>query len=221
MKKYYGFTLSEVLVVLVVVGIIAALVIPPVYKTITEDRMKAKANKVLASLSNAISLRHTLTNITPDMYANTCGSCPEGGALAGYLLIDSTTSGAPRFVTGNAAAWNRPVLKTFGDCTPDGSNMVCKLANGAVVGFPTTGITGANGCITSAGGCTILVDVNGAGGPTITRNDKTPKDVSGSTTGGEPDLIQLSIKDSRVAPANKRTKNILTTGDATRPEVLP
>jgi|GEM_PF-3968151 len=212
MKRNYGFTLSEVLLVMLIIGIIAALAIPPIFNGITADRMKANANKALAAFSNGLSLRHTMTNITADMYAGSCGFCPLGGGLAGYFLIDTTTGYSPNFVKNNPIAWARPVLKTNGPvtgaCTESGGRMICELANSVIVNFPSTGISACIAC-----GCLVHVDTNGSSGPTRSSKSKPPTCIDPS---GCPDVIQLFISGTKVLPANTRTKNILASGDPTK-----
>ncbi len=229
MKKSYGFTLAEVLIVLTIIGVVAVLALPPIFSSVQEDRMKASATKALATISNAISLRNTMTNITPDMFAGACTTiCPADGALAGYFTTTTTTNDKPAFIGDDNPAWSKPALKTRDACSNDGSNIICQLADNMTVSFPATNITG---CIATTNGCMITVDTNGSSGPTRTPNGKAPTGSSGWTTtctdnqmtNGNiniptrntcPDVIQLSIIGPKVIPANQRTRNILATGNA-------
>lgn len=73
-KKRNGFTLSEVLLVLSVIGVVAALTIPALVQKVNDDQYKAAWKKTFSTMSQA----HTLI-----MQEN-------GGALANSFTTDSS-----------------------------------------------------------------------------------------------------------------------------------
>ncbi len=58
-KMKRGFTLSEVLVALVIIGIISAITIPLLYSQYTEQERISRVKKVYAALSNALIMSKT------------------------------------------------------------------------------------------------------------------------------------------------------------------
>ncbi len=59
MRKYKAFTLAEVLLVLAIIGVIAAVTIPATMQQSAEKKYAALAKKAVSSLQNAIDLKLT------------------------------------------------------------------------------------------------------------------------------------------------------------------
>lgn len=63
MRKYKAFTLSEVLLVLAIIGTIAAVTVPVVMQQSTDKKFAALGKKALATLQNAIDTKLALVPI--------------------------------------------------------------------------------------------------------------------------------------------------------------
>ena len=56
MKRFFGFTLAEVLITLVIIGVVAALTIPNLLQKYQEQATVKKVQKFYSTLSNAYSI---------------------------------------------------------------------------------------------------------------------------------------------------------------------
>ena len=65
MNKKSAFTLAEVLLVLAIIGVIAAVTIPAIMQQSSEKKFSALAKKSLSTLQNAIDLKLATTPIGP------------------------------------------------------------------------------------------------------------------------------------------------------------
>ena len=69
MKKL-GFTLSEVLIALVIIGVLAAIVIPPMMNNTNEREFRTAAKKAISGLDRAIALEYALEGLTVQDYVS-------------------------------------------------------------------------------------------------------------------------------------------------------
>ena len=76
MKRYYGFTLAEVLITLAIIGVVAALSIPAVISNSQQQEFKTGLRKAVSVLNSAITMNMALDGESP--YDNT--------NLMGYLM---------------------------------------------------------------------------------------------------------------------------------------
>ena len=53
MKKYYGFTLAEVLITLGVIGTVAAMTIPVIFSNVSGAQYRSKFKKAVSTLNQA------------------------------------------------------------------------------------------------------------------------------------------------------------------------
>lgn len=90
MKK--GFTLSEVLITLVVIGIVAALTIPSLNNNTREAELKAKAKKTYSMLSQAMAMS-SLQGYSPSFkFDDAAGSASDVIAWYNTYLADSLST---------------------------------------------------------------------------------------------------------------------------------
>ncbi len=145
-NKKQAFTLAEVLLVLAIIGVIAAVTIPAIMQQSSEKKFSTLAKKAQSTIQNAIDLKIATVPIGPgDM----------GVGLLQWLL-DGEEDG-----TNTLKAIKRDnETDTLVMQTPDG--MVYWLHQGAGCGSSSTK--------TNKIGCTarIFVDLNGSDGPTKT-----------------------------------------------------
>ena len=76
MKRYYGFTLAEVLITLAIIGVVAALSIPAVISNSQQQEFKTGLRKAVSVLNSAITMNMALDGESPYDNAN----------LFGYLM---------------------------------------------------------------------------------------------------------------------------------------
>ncbi|MDD3237416.1 MAG: type II secretion system protein [Candidatus Gastranaerophilales bacterium] len=72
MKKCKAFTLAEVLITLVIIGVIAAMTIPALLNNTNKQEYRTGAKKALSVLNQAVSQHYALTGETLDDIINNC-----------------------------------------------------------------------------------------------------------------------------------------------------
>lgn len=167
MKKL-GFTLAEVLITLVIIGVIAAMTVPTLMNNTQGQENKTAFKKAISSMNQALTLEYAL----------------EGNTAASTNIADIMRRRTN--VINTAAAWpgTNPVTGGTVIATADGIiyNLPATASDTACSGEPTvnstTGELDANFDIYSATSCgTGAVDVNGVKGPnTAVTNSAKPED---------------------------------------------
>ncbi len=222
MKKS-GFTLAEVLITLAIIGVVAAMTVPALMTSTRGKEYEVGANKALSTLANAITMRIALEGVAPANFA---------GGLGQYLTIPPGTRQGEQAVLPTLSSTCGTNMAAFTACS-------ATLKDGMIVHFPQGAGTAATGCGAAASGCYIVVDTNGSKGPTrtqipvgatdpfqalttINKANSNPGPIpaagSESTTGtnvnSTPDVITFRVRDTVIEPGDKRTKNIMSTGNA-------
>jgi prepilin-type N-terminal cleavage/methylation domain-containing protein len=144
MLKRKGFTLAEVLVTLMVIGVVAALTIPQLIQSTAKNEYKAGLKKSLGALNQALAL-----NVAQNAQEANDSSIANAVQLADYFgrrMVVIKGSGTADFFTADGTQY------TF--------------VRGAACG--TADVTA------SAGVCTVLVDVNGERAPNQMSTGTTP-----------------------------------------------
>jgi general secretion pathway protein G len=92
-----GFTLVELLVVLIIIGILVALILPNALRAVRQANTKECASNI-RSLDTAVQMYYTenrswptaIADLAPYLENNTVPTCPFGTA---YSLIDDASGG--------------------------------------------------------------------------------------------------------------------------------
>ena len=172
-----GFTLTEALVVLTIIGIIAALVVPRFFKEYQQHELYARFTKTYESLNNLFPILlkengsvmrwsdEDCANIVDKMpVIQECDTMPECFAPNGYRKIEEEERGVRggRFSVPNIDATknrNRP-------------QRIAVLKNGAIVRVQMNRLDPAldrgNGVLRA---CFIAIDTNGKRGPNVYGKD--------------------------------------------------
>ena len=145
-----GFTLAEVLVTLAIIGVVAALTIPTLIQSTSNDKYKVGLKKTLGSLNQA------LMSVSVDGTTIPTTGAESGTALASFFspALNSLKVNADTMYLSDGTKI------TFVGTTTGG----CPLITGATV-------------FNSATDCYALVDVNGDKGPNTAATNTTFNDI--------------------------------------------
>lgn len=158
MKKL-GFTLAEVLITLVIIGVIAAMTVPTLMNNTQGQEYRAALKKAISSLNQALTLHYALDGET------------ASDASDAANLVDKVFKGHMNVLDNSDVDW------------PTSANTDARTCDGTV--FATT--DGMMYCVTSftPDNCdyenttqcgTIYIDVNGQKAPNAQTKNTTPKD---------------------------------------------
>lgn len=150
MKKF-GFTLSEVLLTLSIIGVVSAMTVPSLMTSVEDRELSAQAKKAYNTLQSAVSMKYALTRQTP--------ADATGTTLFSTFLAN--TSNAPT-IKYNAISGNIVQL-------PDGQIMTAAQTSGSYCGGSTSAY------------CLVEVDINGEDGPTFSSLYSGKKGTAGNT----------------------------------------
>lgn len=178
MKK--GFTLSEILITLTIVGVVAALTVPAVMKNYRNKMYTAALQKTYNQLSDA-TIAIMNDEHVDDFYETKAAVCGEGGNCVtnfAYFLdnyLEPARRDCSRSEKSCIAGLNADSYKTLSgkNAGTIGGNYCIQTTRGAAIcGFFNPG----NTCMS------IAVDVNGAEGPNVTGRDLFTMDVQNDGT---------------------------------------
>ena len=161
MKKL-GFTLAEVLITLVIIGVIAAMTVPTLMNNTQGQENKTAFKKAISAMNQALTLEYALEG-------NTAASLDMDEIMKKRTNVINTAAGWPPATTGTALATADGIIYDFTNVT----------TGTACPGEPAAdGSDAATFDIYSATSCgTGQVDVNGAKGPnTAVTNAAKPED---------------------------------------------
>ena len=191
MKK--GFTLAEVLITLVIIGVVASMTIPTLMTSTQGTEYKTGFKKAMSTLNQAFSLNYAITATLPgeDDYASNKGMLDY--FFKKRLSVISTATSTSAFATGDGVS-----------ITASNDNNVFYTSDGMRYVF---NLDNASGVADSAGDKyygTILVDVNGEKGPnTLTTDATNPKDTYVMTFYGTRVVAGIPSKEDGASGAAK------------------
>lgn len=143
MKNRLGFTLAEVLITLVIIGVIAAMTIPSLLQNTNQQEYISAAKKAVSALNQAITLNYALDG--EDAGDSTSSLYTMFNKRLSIATTISNTEGAPHFVTADGIEYT---FSTAVACGETGRNVTSSSA-----------VTGSSAC------ATITIDVNANKGP--------------------------------------------------------
>lgn len=189
-----GFTLAEVLITLVIIGVIAAMTVPTLMQNTNAEEFRSGLKKAISGLNQALTLNYALEGLSAQDYNDGATlvqdvfkkrmNVIDGNATFSASVCDGTV-----FTTADGMMF---CVKDFqGNPTSDEQGVICDSYN-------TTGCHGSatNG---TAGGPNIWIDVNGIKKPnTLTSSAKRPKDIYTAT-----------IYSQKVVPYGEATQGVM------------
>lgn len=204
MKK--GFTLAEVLITLVIIGVVASMTIPTLMNSTQGTEYKTGFKKAMSTLNQAFSLNYAITATLPgeDDYASNKGMLDY--FFKKRLSVISTSTSTSAFATGDGVS-----------ITASNDNNVFYTSDGMRYVF---NIDNASGVADETGDKyygTILVDVNGEKGPnTLTTDATNPKDTYVMTFYGTRVVAGIPSKEDGASGAAKTIMMEKKTKESTR-----
>lgn len=204
MKK--GFTLAEVLITLVIIGVVASMTIPTLMNSTQGTEYKTGFKKAMSTLNQAFSLNYAITATLPgeDDYASNKGMLDY--FFKKRLSVISTSTSTSAFATGDGVS-----------ITASNDNNVFYTSDGMRYVF---NIDNASGVADATGDKyygTILVDVNGEKGPnTLTTDATNPKDTYVMTFYGTRVVAGIPSKEDGASGAAKTIMMEKKTKESTR-----
>lgn len=172
MKRKKGFTLSEVMVAMSLVGIVAALTIPTF---IANGRNRANATKlstVVSAVENAFTSMLASEGY-PDIAETAWGINPTAGNLGVYLKLSGSKAALSDYY-GTSTPFL--TLNQVGE-NPDKTDLVCETKNGAYLIYQKNAISRKLADVQSIGGAVadsigrLIIDVNGKSKPNVWGRD--------------------------------------------------
>jgi len=183
MKKL-GFTLAEVLITLVIIGVIAAMTVPTLMNNTNQQEFRSALKKAISGVNQALTLHYALTSNTAADY--TSADDVVNNLFKKRMSILDT---------------NGTISFTNGSC----SGTVFATADGVMFCINSWAHDGTSACDAyNQHACTsnepnLYIDVNGRKNPnTLTTDGKKPKDI-----------YQASIYAQRVVPYGTPTQQVM------------
>ncbi len=185
MKKL-GFTLAEVLITLVIIGVIAAMTVPTLMNNTNSQEFRSALKKAISSVNQALTLNYALTSecamdfdtapkLVDELFAKRMSIMQNGTTRPTWSGTDDGACAGTTFATADG------ILFCIKDYLTTGTN--CDAYN-------------QNPCGTAPN---LLIDVNGQKGPNkMTANASRPKDIYAAT-----------IYSQRVIPYGDATQQVM------------
>lgn len=194
MKKL-GFTLAEVLITLVIIGVIAAMTVPTLMNNTNAQEYRSALKKAIAGLNQALTLNYALEGLSAQDYT-TGTQLVEDVFKRRMSVIEGDTSftttdcsGTDVFTTADGMMF---CVTGFSSANSDTQGSVCDSYN-------TTGCISGATADSPAPGANLWIDVNGVKKPNrATTSASRPKDV-----------YQATIYAQKVVPYGDPTQGVM------------
>ena len=189
MKKL-GFTLAEVLITLVIIGVIAAMTVPTLMNNTNAQEFRSALKKAISATNQALTLHYALEGLTAQDYTSASA------------LVDGVFKTRMSVIEGSTAFTNSACSGQGGVFTTSDGMMYCVTNYASANDDSETGACDAynlNPCATATTSPNLWIDVNGAKKPnTITTSSKRPKDI-----------YQAMIYSQKVVPYGAPTQEVM------------
>ena len=201
MKKTKGFTLAEVLLTLGIIGVVAIITLPTLSMSIQGAQHKAKFQKVVNSLSNAVAMNVSLENYD---FSQTESDSNVPGQLSLYniftnrltvMKVDNTTYPVS----------NSSYINTFGGS----GNYTLYFKDGSSLTFPKQGGDGVSRLCLEDSPCKGVVDINGLSGPNRMVSCDDGGNYNNCKVTKAADVYPVLFYDSTVAPNSNAARSAL------------
>lgn len=177
MKKL-GFTLAEVLITLVIIGVIAAMTVPTLMQNTNAEEFRSGLKKAISGLNQALTLNYALEGLSAQDYTSAT-ELIEDVFEKRMNVIDGATSftvsdcsGSDVFTTADGMMF---CISGFSSANSDDQGSICDSYN-------TTGCVSGATADSPAPSANLWIDVNGVKKPNrMTTSAKRPKDVYAAT----------------------------------------
>ncbi len=171
-----GFTLAEVLITLVIIGVVAVLTVPSLTQNSYADEYRAGLKKAISSLNQALAQHYALEGLSAQDYTSSEDivnnifkkrmNVVENNS--NFIPTGCTASSAATFTTADGIVY---CISAFHSDDNDDQDSACNSYN-------STGCIQSANLSTPAPAANVWIDVNGMKKPnTITTSSARPKDV--------------------------------------------
>lgn len=193
MKKL-GFTLAEVLITLVIIGVIAAMTVPTLMNNTNAQEYRSALKKAISGLNQALTLNYALEGLSAQDYS-TGSDLVEEVFKKRMSVIEGDTAfttdncgGSDVFTTADGMMF---CVTGFSSAMSDTQGSICDSYN-------TTACV-AGSTEDAAGGANIWIDVNGVKKPNrATTSSSRPRDI-----------YQATIYAQKVVPYGEPTQGVM------------
>ena len=193
MKKL-GFTLAEVLITLVIIGVIAAMTVPTLMNNTNAQEYRSALKKAIAGLNQALTLNYALEGLSAQDYSTGTALVTDVfkrrmSVIEGDTSFTSTgCAGTDVFTTADGMMF---CVTGFSSAQNDAQGSICDSYN------TTACVDGSTE--DAAGGANIWIDVNGVKKPNrATTSSSRPRDI-----------YQATIYAQKVVPYGEPTQGVM------------
>ena len=188
MKKI-GFTLAEVLITLVIIGVIAAMTVPTLMNNTNAQEFRSALKKAISGTNQALTLHYALEGLSAQDYTSN-SDLVDGVFKTRMSTIDGdenfTSSDCDGAVFTTADGMMFCVASTYTSANNDDDSAACDSYN-------------INPCSSSNATPNLWIDVNGVKKPNVaTTSSKRPKDI-----------YQAMIYAQKVVPFGTPTQEVM------------
>lgn len=184
-----GFTLAEVLITLVIIGVIAAMTVPTLMQNTNAQELRSALKKAISATNQALTLHYALEGTTAQDYT-TATAVVDGvfktrmNVIEGSTTFtDSSACAGTTFTTADGIIY---CVTNYTSANSDSDTAACDAYN-------------LNPCATQTNAPNLWIDVNGAKKPNIrTTSSKRPKDI-----------YQAMIYAQKVVPFGSPTQEVM------------
>ena len=194
MKKL-GFTLAEVLIILVIIGVIAAMTVPTLMNNTNAQEYRSALKKAIAGLNQALTLNYALEGLSAQDYSTGTALVTDVfkrrmSVIEGDTSFTSTgCAGSDVFTTADGMMF---CVTGFSSAQNDAQGSICDSYN-------TTGCVSGATEANPAPSANIWIDVNGVKKPNQpTTNSSRPRDI-----------YQATIYAQKVVPYGAPTQGVM------------